>query len=258
MDLALRVCEAKIFSLRSEGGNSTCTTNSASTPHFQTENSSVDGNEKSDNFFAHKSLLYFSAKLSLRSRKETSATIQRHFKRFYTAPLPPTHPYTEACRRRDNISFRVLLKTYQQFLSLTPNQAGGTRSTSYGLLFPPGLPLLSCPAAGPKTGGKEEKTYPIQAPLTGTFPKSFCFPPAKLVVHLKGERGGSERSIKSGSVEAYRLELEGASGWRQAGWGVSRWCVGAQRGGVGGREPESRGRLVRDRTAVPKLRDRDR
>lgn len=64
--------------------------------------------------------------------------------------LPPTR--ARARPRRHNIRFSMLFKTYQQFLSLTPNQAEGTRSTSYGRLFPtpPGLPLLSCPATGPK------------------------------------------------------------------------------------------------------------
>lgn len=121
--------------------------------------SSLDRNE---NFFSYKLLQSFPAHPS-KEQIVALHHIANTSKDFTLLPLlllllPLTHPYTEACPRRDNnISFRVLLKTYQHFLSLTPNQAEGTRSTSYALLSPPGLSRLSCPAAGPKTGGKEEE-----------------------------------------------------------------------------------------------------
>lgn len=69
----------------------------------------------------------------------------------------------------------------------------------------------------------------------------------------------SERRVRVGRVRFGEsgLELEGASGWRQAGWGVGRSCSGAEREAES--EAESRRAEVgRCGTAVPKVRARDR
>lgn len=161
---------------------STCTKNyreaaapAATTPHFQTKKPprSVDGSEKSDNFF----FLFMEVPPVSFSKLVEGKKKKKHFKRFYIAPLPLTHhPYTEACRRRDNISFRVLLKTYQQFLSLTPNQAEGTRSTSYGLLFSPrACPCCLAPPRGHKLGAEKKKVLRYSCSCLLYF-STFCFP----------------------------------------------------------------------------------
>ncbi|MEQ2211646.1 hypothetical protein XENOCAPTIV_010475 [Xenoophorus captivus] len=69
---------------------------------------------------------------------------------------------TDACLRRDNnlSSSERFEKTYQQFSSLTPNQAEGTRSTSYDRFFPPVCAWVCCaaPRRGQKLGAKNRKT----------------------------------------------------------------------------------------------------
>lgn len=101
----------------------------------------------------------------------------------------------------------------------------------------PSLPLLSCPVES-RNGGEEEEKLPMRPPGSGLRlrTRSSLFP-SKVHPSSPPKRGRG-------------VPFEGRGGLKGVAGGClgSRLfvCVGAERGGVGGREQEIRGRPVRD------------
>lgn len=86
--------------------------------------------------------------------------------------------------------------------------------------FPPACPLLSCPAAGPKTRGKEEKLlrYSYRTPAYCNFNVGLFPLFRQNSEYIWRERCGFALVVRFGE---YRLELEGA-------WGVAAGRLGSR------------------------------
>ncbi len=203
---------------------------------------------------------------------------KKHFKRFYIAPPPPslplTHPYAEACRRRDNnISFRVLLKNLPTVLEPDPEPSRRYQIHIIRSPFlPPGPARAVLPRRGAKNWGQRRKTSPMQLLLPIMLLKLdvfFLFSFQRNYIWREREREGErEKEKERGGF--------GTEVWSPV-WGVGRHTGWSWKGLRGGgrqagesvarvlvlREAESeaesrRAEVGQSGTAVPKLRARDR